>query len=169
MKKLYFILCVICLLLFSCSKSKKEVENVSNKTVTEVENVSNETVAEVEIKEIYSGTCTVTYLSLSYYPEPNLSVPLTLQLENGKYACKGIPHDQADISGTYTTNNDKIIFEIDVWKTDYKNKDGSIMCADFVTFLIPQGECSYTIEGDKLILSKVYDDIALCEWNLVKN
>ena len=118
------------------------------------------------IKEgIFSGTFTVTYLT-SWANSG--SGEIEVKLKNGKYTCIGLPHNQANISGYYSISNDKILFEINVWETDYIDKNGNIICFNFDTYIIPQGECYYTFEGNKLILSKVYDDFADYEWNLVR-
>jgi len=120
--------------------------------------------AELPNEGAFSGTYTVTYLS----SDPDANGSITINLKNGKYTCIGIPHDQADISGNYTIKSDKITFEINVWKTNYIDKNGNIIAFDFDIFIIPQGECHYTFDGNKLKLSKVCDNFARYEWNLEK-
>ena len=119
---------------------------------------------ELENEGTFSGTFSVNYLS----SDPNANGKITIKLRDGKYTCIGIPHDQADISGNYTIINDKIIFEINVWKTDYIDKNGKIIAYDFDTFIVPQGECSYLFDKNRLKLSKVYDWYGHYEWNLEK-
>ena len=118
-----------------------------------------------EVEGIYSGTYTVKSLSSVAHDG---SGTITIKIQNGKYACIGIPHNQVDISGSYSINKNKIIFEVDVWKTDFVNDDGSIFCFNFDTRLIPQGEYHYIFDGNKLRLSKVYDDYAHYEYDLKK-
>ena len=118
----------------------------------------------LEKEGFFFGTYNVTYLS----SDPNASGTITIHLNDGKYTCIGFPHEQADISGNYVINNDKIIFEIDTWKTNYIDKNGNMIAYDFDTYIVPQGECNYTIDGIKLKLSKVHDNYGHYEWNLEK-
>ena len=156
---LMIITAMICgLILTNCDSDKTELTNGSDSDKTEL-------TSGMGMEEIYFGTYTVTYFS-SW--APNGSGTITIKLNNGKYTCRGIPHNQADISGNYSIDNDKITFEINVWETNYVDKNGNIMKSDFDTFIIPQGECDYSFEGNKLKISKVYDDFAHYEWNLEK-
>ena len=117
----------------------------------------------IENEGTFSGTYTVTYLS----SDPNSSGKITIKLENQKFTCLCL-HEQAEFSGNYIINDDKIIFEMNVWKTDYIDKNGNIICYDFDTYIIPQGECNYTFDRNKLKLSKVYENFGHYEWNLEK-
>jgi len=114
----------------------------------------------------YFGTATWTYFTArAIYGNHGT---MTLELKNGKYAFSGFPHEQANISGNYTINGDKITFEIDVWETDYIDKNGNIISYDFDTFIIPQGMCDYKFERNKLKISKIVDDFANYEWDFEK-
>jgi len=116
---------------------------------------------------VFSGTITVTYLS-SNSIRPNRSDTIKIKLKNGEYSMIDFLHEQADISGNYIISNGKIIFKNTTWKTDYVDNNGIILAYNFDTFVVPQGECNYTFDGNKLKLSKVYDDFAYYEWNLKK-
>ena len=123
-------------------------------------------IAGTEAECTFSGACYVTFLSSEYIP---YHVPITIKFKNGKYTMIDFLHEQANISGKYIINNDKIIFENTIWETDYIDKNGIILAFDFDAFLVPQGECNYTIDGEKLILSRTIDDFAHYEWNLEKS
>ena len=125
-----------------------------------------EMTSSMEIEGDYSGTYSVTYLSS--WISSNGSGTITITLKNGKYACIEFPHEQANISGNYTINGDKITFEIDVWETNYIDKDGKIYAYDFDGSIIPQGMCDYKFERNKLKISKIVGDFANYEWNFEK-
>jgi len=114
---------------------------------------------------MYSGTYTVEYLNDR---DNSFSAKMTLELKNGKYTCLGILHDQAEFSGNYLINDDKIIFEIEVWETDYINENGKVLAFDFDTYIVPWGEYKYTFNGKNLKFSKKYGDFGRYEWNLKK-
>jgi hypothetical protein len=86
----------------------------------------------------YTGTFTATYPS-----GPQVG-STSLELKNGRFSCSGntdrIP---AGGSGTYSIDDDKIIFDDEnAWTTDF---DGN---------LILSGAYDYTIDGDRLNFSK---------------
>jgi len=89
-----------------------------------------------DLEGTFTGTYSVTYLS-SWANSG--SGTITIKLKNGKYICEGIPHSQANISGNYTIDDDKIIFEVNVWETNYIDKNGYIIAYDFDIYLVPQG------------------------------
>ena len=121
--------------------------------------------SEIEIEGTYSGTYSKTNLS----PHSSFgSGTISIELKNGNYACIGTPHSKANISGTYSINDDKIIFEINVWETNDIDENGNGVVYDFDIDLIPQGEHSYTFDGKKLVLSKVIEGFAHYEHNLDK-
>ena len=105
---------------------------------------------------IYTGTYTATRLSSE---APNESGTITIKLKNGKYS-SGV------FSGDYSINGNKIIFDIKVNKSCFKDKNGMTVCVDFIPFVILQGEySSFVFDGNKLIFSKT-DDFAHCEYDL---
>ena len=113
--------------------------------------------------DTYSGTYTMTDLSswVSSY-----SGAIRIELKNGKYTCTGLLHNQSEFSGDYLINDNKIIFDVKVWKTDYIDENGNRIMFNFDTRIVPQGEWSYSLDGNKLKLLKVYDDFAHCEYDL---
>ena len=121
-----------------------------------------ELTSDMEIEGIFTGKQRVTYF---YGWRSSLLRIITIELKNGKYSCIGFLHDQAEFSGNYSINDDKIIFEIEVWKTDYIY-NGNVIALNFDTHIIPQGEYNYTFDGKKLKFSKTYDDIGHYEYEL---
>jgi len=126
---------------------------------------SSEKAGGIDEEATFSGTFTATYFSPG---SNNSSGNITLTLSDGKHISVGALHEQAKFSGNYTIDNDKIIIEMNVWKTDYIDKSGNIIAYDFDTFIIPQGECTYTLDGNTLKLSRTVEDFGYYEWNLVK-
>ena len=118
------------------------------------------------IESAFSGTFSVTELP----SDPMYNGTLTLELrKNGKYSIFGLLHNQSEFSGDYSMSDNKLTFDVKVWKTDYVNKDGSIIAYDFDTFIVPQGEYIYTFDGNKLKFSRTYDDFnRKYEWDLTK-
>jgi len=95
---------------------------------------------------IYTGIFNVTYFSyFSDIPESwvKRSGETTLELKNGKYTCMGnsnrIP---AGGSGTYSINDNKIVFKDENWWT-----------ADFDWYLVLNGAYYYQYDGSKLKIS----------------
>jgi len=98
----------------------------------------------------YSGTFTVTYSS------GKKTGTTTLKLENGKYICTGNPDFiPAGGSGTYSINNDKIVFV-----------DENFWTANFDWNLILTGEYNYTFNGKKLKISAHKNDVGFYEYDL---
>ena len=110
-----------------------------------------------------------TYLGIYSVTNSSSSSNFKLELKNGKFSILKLLHNQSEFSGNYSVNDDKIIFEIKVWETDYVDKDGNIIAYDFDTRIVPQGEYIYTFDGNKLKFSKTYDDNSHYEWELIKN
>ena len=121
--------------------------------------------AELTEKEgIFVGTYSVTYLS----PDPNVNGTMTLELKNGKYSVLGFLHNQAEFSGDYSISDNKITFDVKVWKTDYIDKDGMTIAFDFDTYIVPQGEYICTFDGSKLKFSKTHDGFGHYQWEFTK-
>jgi hypothetical protein len=117
-----------------------------------------------EIEGVFSGTFSVTYLP----SDPIVNGTMTLELKNGKYSVLGLLHNQTEFSGDYSINNNKITFDVKVWKTDYVDENGITIAYDFDTFIVPQEEYIYTFDGDKLKFSKTYRDFYNYEWEFTK-
>jgi len=150
MKRFVFLMipALICgIILASCS-SRAELENSDD-----------------EMEGIYSGTYSMTSLSPC---TPSFSGAINLELKNGKYACKGVLHSQAYFSGTYSINDDAIVFETEVWKTNYIGENGIGIAFDFDIYIIPSGKHSYTFDGKHLVLTKLIDGYAIYEHRFVK-
>ena len=109
--------------------------------------ITDSFLSSTEIEGTYIGIVTITESSV--WLQEN-SIPIIIKLKDGKYTCIGVPHNQANISGTYSINDDKIKFEVDVWKTDYIDSEGNIICVDFDTFVIPLGEYNFTFDENEL-------------------
>jgi len=140
MKKLVLVL-ICAILLISCSKDK--IEN--------------------EMEGAFSGKFTATY------PESVVKGTLTLELKNGKYFIFGLLHNQSEFSGDYSINENKIIFDVKVWKTDFVDENGFTIAYNFDTFIVPQDEYYYTFNGSKLKFSKKYDEYnRKYEWEFTK-
>ena len=117
------------------------------------------------IGDTFSGTCFVTYCS----SDPDITVTMTLNFNDGKFSILDFLHNQAEFSGDYSINDDKIKFDIKVWKTNYIDKNGHGVAYDFDTYVVPQGEYNCTFDGNELKFSKTYVDYAHYEWVFIKN
>ena len=116
-----------------------------------------------EIEGVFSGNFTVTY------PDAVVKGTMTLELKNGKYSVLGFLHNQAEFSGDYSISDNKITFDVKVWKTDYVDENGMTIAYDFDTFIVPQGEYIYTFDGSKLKFSKTYEEYnRKNEWEFTK-
>jgi hypothetical protein len=119
------------------------------------------------VTEIIKGTFPGTFSVM--YSDHVVKGTMTLELKNGKFSVLGFLHDQAEFSGNYSMSNNKITFDIKVWKTDYIDEDGNGIAYDFDTFIVPQGEYIYTFGGNKLKFSRTYDDLNRnYEWEFTK-
>jgi len=118
-----------------------------------------------EIENAFSGIFSVTNL----LSEPMYNGTLTLELrKNGQYSIFGLLHNQSEFSGDYSMSDNTITFKVKVWKTDYVKKGMSI-AYDFDTYIVPQGEYVYTLDGNKLRFSRTYDDLnRKYEWEFTK-
>ena len=107
----------------------------------------------INIEEgVYKGTFTFTYVSVMQTGQT------TLVLKDGKYSCTGnrsrIP---AGGSGTYTINKNKIIFE-----------DENIWLHQFYSNLILDGEYNYQLDGKKLRISAIKNNVEYYDYDLEK-
>ena len=115
---------------------------------------------EIEKEGTFTGTYSVEYFNGS----SSHNGEMTIAINNGKYSVIGFLHNQTKFSGNYSMNDDKIIFEIEVWKTDYIDENGMGIVLNFDAFIVPQGEYDYTFDGENLKFSKTYDGLAHYEW-----
>ena len=66
-------------------------------------------------------------------------------------------------------SDNKITFDVKIWKTDYVDENGMTIAYNFDTFIVPQGEYIYTFGGNKLKFSRTYDDFnRKYEWEFTK-
>ena len=119
-----------------------------------------------EIESAFLGTFSVTDLS----SKPLYNGTMTLEFrKNGQYSILGLLHNQSKFSGDYSMSDNKITFDVKVWKTDYVDKNGMTIAYDFDTFIVPQGEYIYTFDGNILNFSRTYDDFnRKYEWEFTK-
>ena len=116
----------------------------------------------LKIEGKFVGAFSVTSLSA-----PIVKGTMTLELKNGEYSILEFPHNQAEFSGNYSISENKIVFDVKVWKTDYIDENGMALAFDFDTFIVPQGEYIYLFDGNKLKFSKS-EDFADYEWEFTK-
>jgi len=146
MKKMLFMIvpALICGMLFiSCGKTSEEMEVVVSMPVKE---------------DTYSGTFTVKYFVAMPESWGSGSGKTTLVLQDGKFTCTGNPgFIPAGGSGTYSINDDKIVFV-----------DENFWTADFDWNLILNGEYDFKFDGKRLKISANKNNVGYYEYVLEK-
>ncbi len=139
---MYFLSAVmtLSLLLFSCNKEVVKIEEPQK-----------------EYQKIVDGTYTGSF-TVKYGVEAT-TAPVTLEFNNGRYACSGKYEEiPAGGSGTFTSKNDTVSFSaIGAWGAVF---DGN---------LILNGKYKYSVDGKKLIISADRLNTCRYEYNVEKN
>jgi len=104
-----------------------------------------------EIEDVYVGNYTTTNVTRKL----SWNNAAKIELKGGKYTYRGLSEgslsDIYNVSGNYSINDNKIIFEI-------KSYDGpavDLMLVEGFAVLLLDGEYIYTFDGEKLAFSKV--------------